>query len=107
MVTTILLIALGIVILSSILTLIPDYKYYNKTYKELPNLIFKEASCSRYNYVASKDHKVIWFANEDSFKLTNIHYIHNSFYTYLNPYSLYWLIKYKKWFKQNCNHLKK
>lgn len=101
------LIVLSIGVFASIMTLMGDYKYYKKTYKELPNLIFTKAHDSLYNQVTSQNRNVIWFANKNDFKIGPFNYIHNSFITYLNPYTLYWFYRYKKWFNKHCKHLKK
>lgn len=94
-------------VFASMITLMRDYKYYKRTYDELPNLRFREAYNSLYNQVISENGNVIWFANKNDFKIGPSNYIHNTFITYFNPYTLYWFYKYKKWFNTNCKHLKK
>lgn len=45
----------------------------------------------------------IWFMEDNSFKLCSGIYLHNAAYTYFDPYSLYWLLKYRKWVKKNID----
>ena len=41
----------------------------------------------------------VWFVDRDSFELTHKVYLHNNLVTRLDPYSLYWWLKYKKFFR--------
>jgi len=43
----------------------------------------------------------VWFTSENDFCLCKGVYIHNNSVTWFDPYALYWLIKYKRWFKKN------
>lgn len=90
-------IVLGVFILSSIHTLSNYYPYYKRVYKTLPSLTFNKGV----RQYKTTDGKVIWFIQSNDFKLDNGVYIHNEYYTYFDPYSLYWLIKYRMWFKRN------
>lgn len=87
-------------IIASILVNIPDYKTYKEVYYKLDEINFK--TCI--DLIVSDDiyHNIIWFTDKNDFKLSNNVYIHNDFIlTYLDPYTLYWFIKYKRWFKNN------
>lgn len=95
--------------LSSTLVLSRRWSTYSKVYNDLPNKEYTSSNSSYFNQIRSKDDSFIWFANDNSFLLdpySNI-YLHNNLTTYFDPYSLYWLIKYKKWCKENLSHLKK
>lgn len=94
---------LSVFVLSSVLTLCSYWKYYKQCYDKLPLQKF-----SRFNDVIwNQDNSVVWFSENNDFKIGGCGvYLHNIFYTYFDPYSLYWLIKYKKWFKENTKHLR-
>lgn len=104
-----LLVTFSILSLASVITLWSNFKYYKLVYKSLDVNNFTPAYDSEYNLVYSKDGNMIWFSNKNAFLLDDKRgvYIHNSFVTFLNPYSLYWFLKYKKWFNDNCAHLRK
>jgi len=98
--------------LASVILLIPDYRYYKKVYKNLKSMTFylnidQVYGCSYRDY--RERYEFIWFLDTNSFKLGRNHYLHNVFYTYLDPYALYWLLKYKRWVKKNIdiNKIKK
>lgn len=81
-----------------------DYKFYKKIYKKLPNYDFCINSTQVYgilNY--NKEIEFVWFINSNSFQLTNGIYLHNDFFAYFDPYYLYWLLKYRRWFKKNID----
>lgn len=79
---------------------LPEY------YRQLPTKRFKAAAIKEYNLVSSTDGRVIWHANSNDFKVDHDTYLHSAFFVYLDPYSFYWLIKYRIWFNKNCGHLK-
>lgn len=100
-----LLLIILLFVFSAILTLFLNWKYYKSIYNTLEVKNFEKAN-NEYNQVKTKNDKIIWFVNKNDFKLNDGVYLHNSIVTYFDPYSLYWYIKYKKWFNENCNHLK-
>jgi hypothetical protein len=92
---------------SSFLTLCGEYKYYKKYYDELSNFTFvindiggtQARSISQIyalntNFVIMPSKSIMFNSN---------HSLHNNYVTYFDPYSLYWYIKYRKWFKKNIN----
>lgn len=102
-----LLIVLLIFMFSSFLTLCGEYKYYKKYYDELSNFTFvindiggtQARSISQIyalntNFVIMPSKSIMFNSN---------HSLHNNYVTYFDPYSLYWYIKYRKWFKKNIN----
>ena len=91
------LIILSIMILSSILILFKNYPYYKKIYNQLNNYKFIIDG----DLVYTKNYSFVWFIEDNSFKLTNNVYLLSTNATYFDPYSLYWLIKYKNWFNIN------
>ena len=95
------LIILSIIILSSILVLFVNYPYYKKIYNELNKYEFIIDD----DLVYTKDFSFVWFIKDNDFKLTDNVYLHSFFVTYCDPYSLYWLIKYKNWFNKNVKSL--
>lgn len=102
------LIVLGIVLFICIcissVVLIDDYKYYSRTYKELPKMKFYINGPHIYNSKYGEPRgEFVWFVESNDFKVGPWNYVHNNLMTYLSPYSLYWLIKYKNWFKKNVN----
>jgi hypothetical protein len=96
----------AIIMFASIIVCFPVWKDYKRFYKKLPTLIFLPIDKYGFGQISDTTDTVIWFTDDNSFKIGKGNYIHDSFFTYFDPYSLYWLIKYKKWFKQNCSHLK-
>ena len=98
---TITLSILSILILSSTLVLFRNYPYYKKVYNELNKYEF----IINNDLVYTKNYSFIWFIKDNDFKLTNNIYLNSSIVTYFNPYSLYWLIKYKSWFNKNVKPL--
>ena len=106
----VLLFVLFVFSFASCIVTFSDWKYYKKVYKSLPNQQWYRNSNQIYNYnhnfltgYNSKPDSIVWFFGENSFKIEYGIYIHNIFITYLSPYSLYWYIKYKRWFKKNVN----
>lgn len=92
------------IILLSTLVSIKDYKYYAEIYKTLENRKFYKNYTQVYSYkFGEEDDGFVWFLNDNSFKLNQSVYIHANSIVHFDPYSLYWLIKYRKWFKKNVN----
>lgn len=79
---------------------------YDKIYKTLPYRIYfydKEQEIV-FSTPLFTDQMIIWMYKKNSFGLRNGIYLYNSWVHYLNsPYTIYWLWKYKKWFKTNLD----
>lgn len=97
------IISLGVVLLSffivSIAVLCPNYRACKKVYKTLKNKTFYKYG----NHVLSKNDGFIWFVKTNDFKLDKFNDLYNSPIIYFDPYSLYWLMKYRYWFSKNVN----
>ena len=100
-----------VTLLSATITLWHDFKYYKKTYDELPNMKFCwfnpkffGTQIYSFNPLMKNRDKFIWFVQTSDFHLEGTSYIHNALFTYFSPYTLYWFIKYKKWFKKNVEY---
>ncbi len=91
------------------IVLIGDFKYYRKIYKQLDSWKFYRNGDQLYTHAYNEDDNgFVYFMNNRSFCLIRDHYIHNFFPTYLSPYTLYWLIKYRRYFKNiNLNRIQK
>lgn len=90
--------------LTSTMVLVNDFKYYKRIYNTLPNRKFYRNGDQVYSYsYGEKDDGFVWFTDDNHFKLSDGHYIHNAEFTFLSPYSWYWLVKYRKWFKENVD----
>ncbi len=101
------LLAILIFILPCVVATFSDYKYYLRIYKTLPYQRWYKNDNQIYNTPFGSDTgKFVWFIESGDFCLTDGHYLHNSFYTYLSPYSLYWFLKYRKWFNENVDIIK-
>ena len=89
---------------SAVLTLCSGYYSYKNVYKTLKNRKFYRNDTQIYSHeFGQKEDGFVWFLDDNHFKLNKSVYIHASFPTYLDPYSFYWLIKYRNWFKDNIN----
>lgn len=102
LISIVLAILLLIFIFSSVMVNVSDYKYYKKVYKTLPSITFKININQVYGFTNDNSH-FIWFTKTNDFCLIHRHYLYNSIFTYFDPYSLYWLIKYHRWFKKNID----
>lgn len=93
--------------LSSVLVLGWQWKYYRKVYKKLPYMKFKELRYKLHYLLESEDEQFIWFVNKDDFLLSrkDTIYLHNAWFIMFDPYSLYWWLKYRKYF--DTHHLNK
>jgi hypothetical protein len=92
---------------SSFLTLCGQYTYYKKYYDELPNFTFvindingKQARIESQIYALNTNFVIM---PSGSIMFNSNHMLSHSYVTYFDPYSLYWLIKYKKWIKNNID----
>lgn len=94
------------IMLTSSLTLCWKYKYYSKIYKELPTYTFVVNDCTldrESSQIYALGKSFVYFGNNGDFRLNPHSSLHNAFFTYTDPYSLYWLIKYRKWVKKNID----
>ena len=102
-----LLTILGAFIFSAIVVNFKYWKYYKTIYKELPNKKWYKNKTQIYVYDNQFPNKpnFIWFIKDNHFCIDNDNwiYLHDRIVTWCDPYSLYWLIKYKRWFKKNVN----
>lgn len=79
-----------------------------KVYNELPSKTFyRNGDCvydtNLNSYLTNPSEYFIWFTDDNSFKICKGKYLHNFLPTYFSPIHLYWLIKYRKWFKENVD----
>jgi len=83
----------------------PSWRYYKSTYKKFPKYVPKLNDDQVYFMKNNDDNgiNIVWFVKEGDFKLKTNKYIHNAWFTYFDPYTLYWFLKYKKWMKKNIN----
>ncbi|MFW6009558.1 MAG: hypothetical protein ACOCP8_09880 [archaeon] len=102
---TILIILIVLMIVSTFTSLtLYSFKTYKKTYKKLDKLKYYLNYDQIYGFEEGKNEKlVIWFIKNNDFYLGNGEYLHNFFISYLSPYTLYWFLKYKKWFNKNID----
>jgi hypothetical protein len=97
----ILLVLLVIMSLSAVIVHSSNYKYYRKYYKLLPTYEWYKWPFFQPT-IESKCETIIYFS-DGSIRFPGNNYLHDYFPTYMDPYSLYWLLKYKRWFKNNIN----
>jgi len=98
-------------IVVSILVLSNDYKYYKLTYEALKNgkYVFNYEYGNLVHFKRPEDPNNIYtydeivFFEDNSIKLLGkgSHYIHNQFYSWINPYTMYYHRKIMKWFNEN------
>lgn len=92
------------IVMASIFVNFKNYKYYRKIYKELPKKTFYKNFTQVYDSNKPRT-EFTWFINSNEFCLSETKdiYLHNEFYTHLDLYSFYWLVKYQRWFEKNVN----
>lgn len=111
-----LVIVIGILCLSTFLTLRGSYQYYKPTYNAIINgdyILDRKFSMSDTIYFRRPDNndpfthdEIIFFDNgTGSIKLLtgnvyNSEYIHKSYFTYFDPYTLYWDRKIRRAFQK-------
>jgi len=84
--------------------LMKNFGLYKKVYRTLKNKTFYLDKTQVYSHsFKDTDDGFVWFVEEKSFRLEPNVFLHNDFITYFSPYSLYWLVKYKKWMKNNID----
>ena len=81
-----------------------DFKSYKKVYDSLPSKKFYRNGSQVYSHKWNEEYDgFVWFIDDNGFYLDNGTLLNNSPITYLSPYSLYWLIKYRRWFAENID----
>jgi len=101
--------ALLIVSLIGTLLEVSHFKYYKKVYDSLPQKKFYRNKRQIYDHsfddmFKGKRKEFIWFLDDNSFCLHEGVYLHGEIiFDILSPYSFYWRLKYKKWFKENVD----
>lgn len=97
-------ILVAIFFLATALALAYDFKAYKKVYDTLPLKKFYRNASQVYSHkYKEEDDGFVWFTKSNEFRLDGEHYLLDSPFTYFSPYSLYWLIKYRKWFAENVD----
>ena len=87
--------------ISSMLTLYKGYGDYSKVYKSLKNKTFYIYQDVVYSHkYGEEDDYFVYFLNEKGFTLSKNTDLHNAYFTYFDPYSLYWYIKYRRFFNE-------
>lgn len=90
-------------IFSSIVTLHKDFLHYATIYRTLPFRKYYLCIDQVYSHHwGQSDDGFVWFTESNDFKLLKNHYLHKNL-AWTNPYSLYWFIKYRNWFKKNVD----
>lgn len=91
-------------IFASVMTNLNKWKYYKKIYDSLPNKKFHLWESVDGNSISEEDYhspgKFSRWRNGD-YELEKGIYLRNNIITYLDPYSLYWLWKFNRYFKYN------
>jgi len=88
---------------ASIMVNFHKWKYYKKVYDDLPNKKFIIWESSDGNSFSSDEpyEKRFFSLKSKSYQLTERIYLHKDVMTYFDPYSLYWLLKFDRYFKYN------
>jgi len=90
--------------LLSILMTYKEWKYYSKIYKELPNKTWIKEYFGMKG-TQNNESEFYWYTQSNNFMLHEskfIYLVNNPLY--YNPYSLYYLFKFRKWCKQNLKN---
>lgn len=102
---TVFSLSLGSFIFASVSTNFTKWKYYKKVYDELPNKKFYLWESADGNTITEDDKGHVpgkfYRLRSGSYELQKGVYLHNNFITYFDPYSLYWLLKFDRYFKYN------
>jgi lipopolysaccharide export LptBFGC system permease protein LptF len=93
-----LLMMVFIFIVSSILTLGHQWEYYTIEYNKLAHYSFRRFEDQVW---ANENNDFVYFFDDGTIRLTTNVYIYNAFFTYFDPYSFYWLIKFNRYMKKN------
>lgn len=88
---------------ASIMVNFHKWKYYKKVYDDLPNKKFiLWESADGNNFSSDEPYRKRFFSlKSKSYQLTERIYLHKDVMTYFDPYSLYWLLKFDRYFKYN------
>jgi len=88
---------------ASIMVNFHKWKYYKKVYDDLPNKKFIIWESADGNSFSSDEpyEKRFFSLKSKSYQLTERIYLHRDIMTYFDPYSLYWLLKFDRYFKYN------
>jgi hypothetical protein len=78
-----------------------SYSTFKKVYKLLPTYTFEELGSNTIVTTEYPNVKIVWFKNDNTFKLTDDIFLFSSIIFNLDPIHLYWHLKYKQWFKNN------
>lgn len=106
------LVILGVLWAVGSLVQVDCFSYYGKTYNRLVNgTVVLDYSFGRQYYFCNPSDKgkyssdIVVFTNPDGtlkdVKVGPWKYIHGGLLSYMSPYTLYWLFKYKNWFEEN------
>lgn len=88
----------------SLAGVIINFKYYStyrRVYKLLPTYTFEDWGDNMVVVNQYPDVKIIWFKDNNDFKLDNNVYLFSDVFLNFDPIHLYWYLKYKQWFKNN------
>lgn len=94
----------GAIWFSTFICLWHNYRYYKPIYDLIKHSNFykyKDQLWIRDDETGFSEsaHDFVWFLDKKQAMFCYSHHIHNAFYTYFDPYSLYWLLKYQRFFK--------
>ena len=95
---------LGSFVFASVTTNFTKWKYYKRVYKELPNKKFTLWTSDGNGFSSEESDptkKFFRFTNGKAYQLQQSVYLNRNFITYFDPYSLYWLWKFDRYFKYN------
>ena len=88
---------------ASIMVNFHKWKYYKKVYDDLPNkkfIIWESADGNSFS--SDEPYKERFFSlRNGSYELLERVYLNRDIMTYFDPYSLYWLLKFDRYFKYN------
>jgi hypothetical protein len=88
-----------IIVVSSIILLHSRYKYYASGYLRMKLIKFVKYKDQLWDSADTTNGFTV-FLNKFSFQIEEGVFLHNHWVTYCDPYSLYWLLKYQRWIKQ-------
>ena len=90
-------------IFASIMVNFHKWKYYKKVYDDLPNkkfIIWESADGDSFS--SDEPYEKRFFSlKSKSYQLSEMVFLHRDLMTYFDPYSLYWLLKFDRYFKYN------
>ena len=88
---------------ASIMVNFHKWKYYKKVYDDLPNKKFILWESADGNSLSSDEpyEKRFYRRRGGSYQLSERIYLNRDIMTYFDPYSLYWLLKFDRYFKYN------